>query len=99
MTKQELLDYQVKIVKIIEIFFPNAKVYLFGSRARGDYDVHSDFDIAIDIGKQMPLTEKGKIMGMIDLLNIPQRVEIVDMYAIPKEMQNNILKDGIVWKN
>lgn len=37
-----------QIIKVIEIFFPEAKVYLFGSRARGDNSETFDIDIAID---------------------------------------------------
>ncbi len=98
MTEKDFLDYKIKIVKIIEIFFPQAKVYLFGSRARGDYNVSSDFDIAIDIGHSIPLREHAKIIGMIDVLNIAQKVDVVDFHAIPNEMQENILKEGILWK-
>lgn len=99
MTVKEFEDYKTKIVKIIEIFFPNAKVYLFGSRARQDFNERSDFDIAIDTGERMPLVNRGQIRSMIDALNIPQDVDIVDMHAIPKEMKEKILKEGILWKN
>ena len=61
--------------------------------------MRSDFDIAIDIGTKMPITEKGQIISMIDALNIPQRVEIIDFHAVPQAMQNNISKEGIVWKS
>jgi len=93
-----MFDYQTKIIKVIEIFFPNAKIYFFGSRARGDFDERSDFDIAIDIGQRMPITQRGQIMSMIDALNIIQKVDIVDFHAIPEKMQKIILTEGIVWK-
>jgi len=89
---------QEKIIKIIEIFFPHAKVYLFGSRSRGDHSERSDVDIAIDAGRPMTLTEKGQIISMIDALNIPQKTDIVDFNRAPDALKNNILKEGIVWK-
>lgn len=88
---------QDKIVKIVEIFFPSAKIYLFGSRSRGDSTERSDIDIAIDIGRPMTLTEKGQIMSMIDALNIPQKTDIVDFNRAPEDLKNNILKEGILW--
>lgn len=91
-------EYSKKIIKIIEIFFPNAKVYLFGSRARGDYTQTSDFDIAIDNGAPISMTEKGQILSMIDALNIPQKVDVVDLHRIPEKFKNVILKEGILWK-
>jgi predicted nucleotidyltransferase len=62
-----------KIIKVIEIFFPDAKIYLFGSRARGNYDVTSDIDIAIDVGRPVSIEEKAQLLNMIDALNIPQK--------------------------
>ncbi len=87
-----------KILKLIEIFFPNSKVYLFGSRARGDYSERSDIDIAIDAGRPMTLTEKGQIITMIDALNIPQKTDIVDFNRAPQAFKDNILKEGILWR-
>jgi predicted nucleotidyltransferase len=88
-----------KILKLIEILFPDSKVYLFGSRARGDYSERSDIDIAIDAGRPMTLTEKGQIITMIDALNIPQKTDIVDFNRAPQALKDNILKEGILWKS
>ena len=88
-----------KIVKIIEIFFPHAKIYLFGSRSRGDHNERSDIDIAIDTGKQISLLEKGQILSMIDALNMPQKTDIVDIHRAPRALKDNILKEGILWKS
>jgi predicted nucleotidyltransferase len=87
-----------KIVKVIEIFYPNAKVYLFGSRARGDNIEQSDIDIAIDAGVHIPMAKKGQILSMIDALNIPQKTDIVDFQRAPEKLKENILKEGILWK-
>ncbi len=50
-----------QIIKVIEIFFPDAKIYLFGSRAKGTHHERSDIDIAIDVGRLMTMTERGQI--------------------------------------
>jgi predicted nucleotidyltransferase len=99
MTDKEFELYKERIIKIIELFLPNAKIYLFGSRARGDYTERSDYDIAIDNRERLPLVIKGQIRSMIDVLNIPQEVDVVDFNAIPDTLKNNILKEGIVWKS
>lgn len=88
-----------KIIKVIEIFFPEAKIYLFGSRARGDYKVTSDIDIAVDAGVPMTMTEKGQILSMIDALNMPQKTDVVDFNRAPEALKKNILEEGILWKN
>lgn len=88
-----------KIIKVIEIFFPNAKIYLFGSRAKNKYQENSDIDIAIDAGAPMSITEKGQINSMIDALNIPQKVDLIDLHRAPQLLRDNILREGIVWKS
>ena len=88
-----------KIIKVIEIFFPDAKVYLFGSRAKNNYQTNSDIDIAIDAGQSMSITEKGQINSMFDALNIPQKIDLVDFQRAPQALKDAILREGIVWKN
>lgn len=88
-----------QIIKVIEIFYPNSKIYLFGSRARGDYNERSDIDIAIDAGAPISMAKKGQILSMIDALNIPQKTDIVDFNRIPQALKNNILKEGLLWKS
>jgi predicted nucleotidyltransferase len=86
-----------KIIKVIEIFFPDAKIYLFGSRATGQFDERSDVDIAIDVGQPMPLHTRGQINSMIEALNVSQKVDIVDFHRVPQALKDNILK-GVAWK-
>ncbi len=86
-----------KIIKVIEIFFPDAKIYLFGSRATGNFNERSDIDIAIDADEPIPMHVRGQINSMIDALSIPQNVDIVDFHRVPQSLKENILK-GIVWK-
>lgn len=88
-----------KIITIISMFFPEAKIYLFGSYARGDFTRSSDLDIAIDIGRPVPLVEKSQIKNMIEALNLIQNVDIVDFHTVPEALQQNIIKEGIVWKS
>ncbi|CDK30831.1 type VII toxin-antitoxin system MntA family adenylyltransferase antitoxin [Candidatus Babela massiliensis] len=88
-----------QIIKVIEIFYPDAKIYLFGSRARGTHNERSDIDIAIDAGRLLTMSERGQLNNMIDALNIVQEVDIVDFKNIPEALKNNILREGIVWKN
>ena len=42
-------EQKKQIIKVIEIFFPEAKIYLFGSRARGTNRPMADIDVDIDI--------------------------------------------------
>ena len=48
---------QKKIVAIISALIPQAKIYLFGSRARGTNSEWADIDIALDAGKLLEGTD------------------------------------------
>ncbi len=92
-------DKKNKIIKVIEIFFPHAKIYLFGSRAKNINTAISDIDIAVDADKPITMTEKGQIISMLDALNIPQNIDLVDFQRAPESLKINILNEGIMWKN
>ena len=92
-------EYKGWILKAIDYHFPHAKVILFGSRARGTNGPGADVDLALDIGKIIEFGELAR--ARVTLANLPIALEfdIVDMYNIPDELKQNILREGIVWKN
>lgn len=91
---------QKKIIDIISVLIPEAKIYLFGSRARGVHGRSSDIDIALDAGKQiLPRHRVGELRSMLTESHIPQKIDIVDLYLMTDEMKKAILEDKIVWKH
>ncbi|MFA6527394.1 MAG: nucleotidyltransferase domain-containing protein [Candidatus Babeliales bacterium] len=83
----------------VEYHFPNAKVILFGSRARGTHKEGADIDIALDVGFPIPMHEMTRIRATMENLTIPLEVDVVDMHSIPSELKAIILKEGVVWKS
>jgi hypothetical protein len=86
---------------ILEVLKKNlnsqAKVYLFGSSVKGDYKKFSDIDIAIENGDKEAITN---IIYQIENLNIPYKVEIIDLSKVSKEFKKEILKTGVlIWKS
>jgi len=73
---------------------PEAKFYIFGSRANGKYSEYSDVDIAIDY-PGMSLEQKLKLEFDFENSTFPYEVDIVDLNAI-KENFKNIIKDDLV---
>lgn len=74
-----------------------ARVFLFGSRARGTSGRHSDIDIGI-----LPLEPLGE--GTLALLReafeestIPFHVDVVDLTAVDEALGARILREGIPW--
>lgn len=92
------IEHKPSIIKIIAAFYPDAKIYLFGSYARGTNKRGSDIDVAIDVGKRLNLHERQFLWNLLDALPTLQRIDLVDMHAIPDDMRESILKNGIPWK-
>ena len=99
MMQNSNVPQQEIMIQLLTVLFPESIIYLFGSRARGDHSERSDIDIAIDLGKKMEIREIAKARGVLEGLNLPQKIDIVDMHSITATMKGFILKEGIVWKN
>jgi len=94
-----MIEEKETIIRLITALFPNVKIYLFGSYARGEQRETSDIDLAFDIGRPLTTKELSRIMDIIQALNIPDKVDVVDMHRIPEDFKNVILREGIVWKD
>ncbi|MFC1841640.1 nucleotidyltransferase family protein [Candidatus Dependentiae bacterium] len=89
-------EYKEKIIGILTVLFPDAKIYLFGSRARGTHSEKSDIDIAIDEGKEIRPGRIGEAINMFAESRIPYKVDVVDFHGISEKMQYFIKKEGIL---
>jgi len=92
-------EYKSAILKAIAYHFPEAKVILFGSRARGTNKHGSDIDLALDIGKPIKLHDMARIRVTLENLPIALEMDIVDMHNVSGELKQRILHEGIVWKD
>ena len=97
------LSKALDMIKEVEFSFfkkNDADIILFGSRARGDYSRISDIDIAIKF-KNNTIDKKKKFVLLKDKLenlNIPYKIDLLDLDKVSLEMKEIILKEGIVLK-
>ncbi len=91
------LHYKNEILSVIQKFLPHAKVYLFGSRARGTHKEGSDVDLALDTGTKIDISTILDIKDAIYETTMPVFVDIVDMHSIPDVLKEEIVKEGILW--
>ena len=87
-----------KITAVLSALFPDAKIYLFGSRARGTNGKYSDIDIAIDAGKPLPIESIDEAKSMLNESNILYFIDILDFHLITSSMREEIIKERIIWK-
>lgn len=85
-----------KIKELIEKY-NTYEFKIFGSRARGDYKVNSDIDIAIT--NSINEKDKFNIRNEFDLLDIPYTIDLVFIQDITKkEFLKSIEKDGVKYE-
>jgi predicted nucleotidyltransferase len=95
------LDEKIKnkIIGLINVLLPNAKIYLFGSRARKTNKDNSDIDIALDAGEELPNRIVYEIKSVLNATDIMYLIDVVDINIVDDLMKEQILKDGILWKS
>ena len=90
-------NYKQKIISLISAILPNAKIYLFGSRAKGNYHETSDIDIAIDNNKKIDRKIISQVKNAIDSFNIPYTIDIVDLNNVSETLKKQLERDKILW--
>lgn len=91
--------YKAKIIAVLSALFPDAKIYLYGSRARGTHRERSDIDIALDAGEKLDFLDVGEARDMLAESNIPYTVEVVDLHAVSPKMRESIIDEKVIWKS
>ena len=90
-------QYKDELITIINRFLPNARITLFGSRARKTHSSGADIDLALDTGKAIGLNTILDIKSAIEESTIPLFVDLVDENSAPSSLKKEINKDGIRW--
>ncbi len=94
------------IREITHRFLPESKVFLFGSRARKDYNPESDFDFLVITPNPIEIREKRILKSMIrkelarfkipaDIL-IQSEEEVNSKKEITGHILKQVLKEGVV---
>lgn len=90
---------QNRIAESIQLTDPNAIAYLFGSRARGDFQPDSDWDILILIDEQR-LTNEIEDKFRDKLYDIELEYgQIISTFIYPKKYWKNTLIYSPLYKN
>ncbi len=69
------------------------RVWLYGSRARGDAFKHSDYDLAVDAPHLKPATWH-IITDRVEEAPILWHVDCIHLQKVPTELQQNVTQEG-----
>jgi hypothetical protein len=74
-----------------------ARIFLFGSRARGDARATSDIDVAVLPLAPLPRGTLASIRDALDECPVPFRVDLVDLSEASPALRERALAEGIEW--
>ena len=86
------------IEKAIKVIFKNKeiKVFIFGSRARGDHTPRSDLDLGFlseeDISYELALLRE-----LLEESNLTFTVDMVDLSRTSKDFRETVMREGRIW--
>ncbi len=93
--KKQHLDF---ILQVLQKNIPqeDAKFYIFGSRAKGNYKEYSDIDIAIKLeNKALSADILGKILMEFSDSTLPYEVDVIDLNTIDEKFKD-LIKNSLV---
>ena len=73
------------------------RVYLFGSRARGEEGRASDIDIAVLSSEPLPGWILSEVRERLDESQIPFKVDVIDLSTMDPAFRERVLKEGVPW--
>ena len=74
-----------------------ARVFLFGSHARGNAWRFSDVDVAIDPRLPLPPELLAEMKDALEESTVPWRVDLVDLSTASAEFRERVLREGTAW--
>jgi uncharacterized protein len=74
-----------------------ARVLVFGSRARGDATPQSDLDLAIAVVPRLVAGDLASLREALDEANVLIEVDIVNLDEAPPALRARILGEGVEW--
>ncbi len=95
------MDAETEIKKIIFKYLSpkDHQVFLFGSRAVGNNNTKSDYDVGILGPKEIPTLNLSAIREELENSNIVYKVDVVDFNRVSPRFKGLALKKIKLWTN
>ena len=74
-----------------------ARVFLYGSRARGDAGRGSDIDIAVWPQAPLPAGTLARIREALEESTIPYHVDVLDLSSVHEAFREKVLAAAVSW--
>ncbi len=87
----------IRAIVFRELAGVSARVWLFGSRARGTARRTSDIDIAVD--GPIPIGLLSHVREALEESNVPVRVDVIDLRDADAGFRARVLEEGVLWSS
>lgn len=77
----------------------DARIYLFGSMARGEFRRASDIDVAVLPTGSLPEGILSEIREELENSGVPYRVELIDLAKASPGFASHVQRVGIPWND
>lgn len=74
---------------------PDAKIWVFGSRATGRARLYSDLDLALDAGRRLTLDELARLAEAFSESDLPYKVDLIDWHAIDDRFRRLVAAERV----
>ncbi len=92
-------DVRDKIINLCKAIIPQACIWLYGSRSRGDYLSNSDIDLALQADQPIGYFKIAELKEVLAATDLSYKFDIIDINSIQdKKFKENIEKEMILWK-
>ncbi len=85
-------------IRMLKSEFSVSKVILFGSKARGDHDEHSDIDLLVVASKLLHWKEEKSIIGALFDIGMEYDVIFSPLFTSVDEWENGIFTEFPVYQ-
>ena len=75
----------------------DCRVFLFGSRARGDVHDASDVDVAVLPRQVLPVGTLSRIREALEDSTLPFTVDLVDLSDVDPTFRTRVEREGVPW--
>lgn len=96
MAQQDLEQVRRIVLEYLQPW--RVKVWLFGSRARGDATAASDIDIALLPQQPMPVDWMAGLRERLEESTVICDVDLVDLRAADPALRQMVEREGVPWR-
>lgn len=96
---RKIILEQVQRIVLQELSGIPARIYWFGSWARGNPKRSSDIDIAIEFAPEASETRSVliKLRNALEESSVPYNIDVLDLNSAEEAIVDKVMKEGILW--